>query len=574
MSEKLLPLETIRHSAAHVLAQAVLQLFPSAKLGFGPAIEEGFYYDFELEEPLTDTHLKELEKRMKKIIKQKQTFSQYDLKTEETLVALKKHNQNYKVELVNDLKLKEYSFYENGPFVDLCRGPHVDHTGQIGAVKLLSIAGAYWKGSEKNIMLQRIYGTAFHTKDELQQYLERIEEAKKRDHRAIGKSLDLFSINEDIGGGLILWHPKGSHIRHLIEEYWKKIHFDYGYELLYTPHTGRSTLWETSGHLEFYKEGMYSPMNIDEQDYYLKPMNCPFHSLIYNTKQRSYRDLPVRFAELGTVYRYERSGVLHGLMRVRGFTQDDAHIICTPDQVQDEILNVMKLAKQMLTKFGFEKIKIFLSTRPLEKYVGDLNLWAHAENALKDALTSLNIDYEIDEGGGAFYGPKIDIKIEDAIGREWQCSTVQFDFNLPERFDMTYIDNNGEKKRPYMIHRALLGSIERFFGILVEHFAGKFPLWLAPVQVKILSITSDVHNYSEDVMKKLQEAGFRVEHDHTSEKIGYKIRQATQQKIPYLIILGKKEEEEKSLAIRVLGEGDRGEPLKLEKFIEELKNNL
>jgi threonyl-tRNA synthetase len=552
------PLETIRHSASHVLAQAVLRLFPDAKLGIGPAIEDGFYYDFELPRTLTPIDLLKLEKYIKQIIQEKQPFKQYDL-TRAKSDAHFQDKQPYKSELIRDLNLPDYSFYENGPFIDLCRGPHVSHTGEIGVVKLLRVSGAYWRGSEKNPMLQRIYGTAFHTQEELDTYLKHIEEAQKRDHRVLGKALDLFSIQEEIGGGLILWHPKGARIRHLIETYWKEEHFKTGYELLYTPHVGKANLWETSGHLKFYQENMFSPMEIDEQSYFVRPMNCPFHVLVYQNAQRSYRDLPIRYAELGTVYRFERSGVLHGLMRVRGFTQDDAHIVCTPDQVQQEIFDVMNLALTILRKFGFEKFKVFLSTRPEEKYVGDLDRWAMAESALKDAIEHLGLPYEVDQGGGAFYGPKIDIKIQDAIGREWQCSTVQFDFNLPERFDMTYIDTDGQKKRPFMIHRALFGSLERFFGILIEHYEGKFPLWLAPVQIKLLTVTNQIQDYAKKVEQACKAKGFRVILDDSSEKIGYKIRQSTQEKVPFMCIIGQAEADSGSVSVRSLKDGDVGQ---------------
>ena len=550
MSEITYPLSTIRHSTAHVLAQAVLALYPNAKLGIGPAIDDGFYYDFDLETPLKDEDLPEIEKEMKRIVKEKQSFTNYSLDRKGAEKKLSEQNQDYKVELIEDLNLDEYSFYENGPFVDLCRGPHVNHTKNIKAFKLLKVSGAYWRGSEKNKMLQRIYGTAFHTKDELTAYLNQLEEAKKRDHRNIGRDLDLFSINDDIGGGLVLWHPKGAFIRHQIETLWKEEHFKEGYELLYTPHVGKSHLWKTSGHLENYQENMYSPMPIDELDYFIRPMNCPFHVLVYKSSQRSYRQLPIRYAELGTVYRYERSGVLHGLFRVRGFTQDDAHIICTRDQVHDEIEKVLKFCFNMLNQFGFTKIKTFISTRPEEKAVGEDAEWEIAQSALETAVKNSGLEYEIDEGGGAFYGPKIDIKIQDAIGREWQCSTIQFDFNLPERFDMSYINSQGEKERPLMIHRALLGSLERFFGILIEHYAGKFPTWLAPVQAKVLTIHESGEEYAESIVSQLKDANLRIETDYSTEKIGYKIRNGITQKVPYLIIIGKSEIENGTLSVR------------------------
>ncbi|NDC82125.1 threonine--tRNA ligase [bacterium] len=556
----------IRHSASHVLAQAVLAMFPDAKLGIGPAIDDGFYYDFDLPRTLTPDDLAELESKMASIIAEGQEFSTYTLDRSATETHLAHENQPYKLEIVNDLNLDTYSFYKNGPFVDLCRGPHVRTTADIGAIKLLRVSGAYWRGSEKNKMLQRIYGTAYHTQGELDAYLTRIEEAAKRDHRVLGKELDLFSIQDDIGPGLILWHPKGARVRSIIEDYWRNAHFRAGYDVLYTPHVGRSNLWETSGHLSFYSENMYAKMSVDDVDYYAKPMNCPFHVKIVQNRQYSYRDLPLRLAELGTVYRYERSGVLHGLMRVRGFTQDDAHIVCTPDQVESEIADVLTLCFSMLDRFGFNKVKVFLSTRPKEKYVGDLDRWATSETALKNAIESAGLPYEIDDGGGAFYGPKIDIKIEDAIGRQWQCSTVQFDFNLPERFDMTYVGPDGQRHRPYMIHRALLGSIERFFGILIEHYEGKFPTWLAPVQIKLLSVGQDVVPFSREIQRRLLEQDIRVVVDSSDEKIGYKIRQGLNERVPYLGVIGKREIEAGTISVRGR-DGDLG-PLNVEQVVD------
>jgi threonyl-tRNA synthetase len=554
----LISLSTLRHSTAHILAQAVLELYPDAKLGIGPSIEEGFYYDFDLKVPISDGDLPKIEKIMKKIIKEKQSFTHYELSRDDAEKKLKSAHQDYKLELIEDLNLPTYSFYENGPFVDLCKGPHITHTKQVKAFKLLKVSGAYWRGSEKNKMLQRIYGTVFHTKDELHHYITRVEEAKKRDHRILGKALDLFSINEDVGSGLILWHPKGARIRHLIEEIWRQKHFDAGYDLLYSPHIGKGKLWETSGHLENYKENMFSPMSIDDQDYFARPMNCPFHILVYQSTNRSYRQLPIRYAELGTVYRFERSGVLHGLMRVRGFTQDDAHIICTPDQVHDEITDVLTFCIELLKQFGFTTFKTFVSTKPTEKAVGDDKQWDLATEALTESVKSLGIDYEIDEGGGAFYGPKIDIKIQDSIGREWQCSTIQFDFNLPERFNMFYIDQTGNKVRPVMIHRALLGSLERFFGILIEHYAGKFPLFLAPIQVSILPIAASHFEYAKTVETLLKQRQYRVDIDHSNEKVGYKIRHAITQKVPYMVIIGDKEVESKTLSVRSRDDGEIG----------------
>lgn len=566
------PLSTIRHSASHVLAQAVQVLFPHVKLGIGPAIDDGFYYDFELPEPLSDNDLEKIEKEMNRIIQEKQTFKHFNLNQITTIEKLSQMSQPYKLEIVADLQLSDYSFYENGPFLDLCKGPHVSNTQEIGVVKLLKVSGAYWKGSEKNKMLQRIYGTAFHTQEDLDTYLHRLEEAKKRDHRLLGKELDLFSITDEIGGGLVLWHPKGAMVRHIIETYWKETHLKNGYQLLYSPHVGKSTLWEISGHLENYHENMYSPMQVEDQHYYVKPMNCPFHIMAYKTSQRSYRQLPIRYAELGTVYRFERSGVLHGLFRVRGFTQDDAHIICTKEQVSSEINTVLEFCLNVLNTFGFAQIKVFISTKPKEKAVGDNTQWDIAQKALEESVKKLGISYEIDEGGGAFYGPKIDIKIEDAIGRQWQCSTIQFDFNLPERFDMTYINNKGEKERPIMIHRALMGSLERFFGVLVEHFAGKFPFWLAPVQVKVLTIHSSGETYAKELETQLQKAMIRTELDTSNEKIGYKIRQAVSEKVPYFIVIGKQEIETQTIALRTR-DSQETRSLTVSQFLDEIKSH-
>ena len=567
-------LSTLRHSASHILAQAVLKLFPDAKLGIGPAIEEGFYYDFDLNKPLTESDLASLEAIMKMIINEKQSFKHYNLSREDSEKLLKEKHQPYKLEIIRDLNLQEYSFYENGPFVDLCKGPHVETTDAVPAIKLLRVSGAYWKGSEKNKMLQRIYGTAFPTQEALDQYLFQLEEAKKRDHRVLGKELGLFSIEDTLGGGLILWHPKGAMVRYQLEQLWREEHLKNGYQLVFSPHVGRSSLWETSGHLDFYQENMFASMSVEDQDYYLKPMNCPFHILIYQQGIHSYKELPIRYAELGTVYRYERSGVLHGLMRVRGFTQDDAHIICTKEQIQKEILNVLQFCQKILSLFGFSKITTYLSTRPKGKSVGQSKDWEMAESALQKAIDSLNIPYELDEGGGAFYGPKIDIKIQDAIGRQWQCSTIQFDFNLPERFNMTYVNSEGKKERPLMLHRALLGSIERFFGILLEHYAGKFPLWLAPIQVKLLTVTELQSDYAQVIQKQLEEHGIRVSLDSSSEKIGYKIRQGITEKIPYLIVLGKREVEQNNICVRSREEGDLGtQPLDtfLSRLLSEIK---
>ena len=540
-------LEIMRHSASHVMAEAILSLFPDAKFAIGPAIEDGFYYDFDLPRPLTPEDLPVIEKKMGEIVKADLPFKHREIPKKEAqkLFVL----QPYKLELIEEITDDKVGVYEQGNFIDLCRGPHVNSTGEIKAFKLMSIAGAYWRGDEHNAMLQRIYGVAFDSQPELDSYLARLEEAKKRDHRKLGKELDLFIIPEEIGGGLVIYTPKGGRIRTTIEDFWRQEHFANGYEILYTPHIGLSKLWETSGHLGFYKENMYSPMTIDEQEYYLKPMNCPFHILAYKSKVRSYRELPLRWAELGTVYRYERSGVLSGLMRVRGFTQDDAHIFCTPEQMNSEISEVLRFSLYMLNTFGFRKYKVYLSTRPADA-IGSEQMWKDAEDALRRVISENKLDYEVDEGGGAFYGPKIDIKIEDALGRLWQATTIQFDFNLPERFNMVYVGADGKEHRPYMIHRALLGSWERFFGLLIEHYAGAFPLWLSPVQVKIIPVSDRHLEHAHKVMAVLKSRGVRVEVDDRSERMNLKIRQAQLEKIPYMVIVGDKEAADNSVSVR------------------------
>jgi len=468
------------------------------------------------------------------------------------------------------------SLYHEGCFTDLCTGPHIPNTSLIKFVKLLNVSGSYWRGDEKNKQLQRIYGISYPKKKMLEDYLFFIEEAKKRDHRKLGKELDLYSIHEDAGAGLIYWHPKGSRIRHEIESFWKDAHFDNGYDLLYTPHIGKSSLWETSGHLGFYKDSMFASMKIDDQDYYAKPMNCPFHIKIFNSQLRSYRDLPLRWAELGTVYRFEKSGVLHGLLRVRGFTQDDAHIFCSYEQIEDEIVEVLRFSLYIWHSFGFENLKFYVSTKP-EKAVGEDHLWDKATDSLKKALDREGLKYEVDEGGGAFYGPKIDIKIKDALNREWQMSTIQFDFNLPERFELEYIGEDGKAHRPFMVHRALLGSLERFFGVLIEHFAGDFPLWLAPTQAVIIPVSKNFAEYAEKVYKQLKENGIRVEYDQRNEKIGYKIRDWETKKAPYMLIVGEKEIAAQSVAVRQHKKGDLGS-MTIDEFInkanEEVKNKI
>ena len=556
MSE--ISLETIRHSAAHVMAAAVQQLYPDAKFDIGPATENGFYYDFDMEHRLVAEDLKAIEKAMKKLIGRKLPFERFELSREEAEKMLGDAGQPYKLERLADIpEGAPISFYRTGDFVDLCRGPHVNNSGEIGAVKLLSIAGSYFRGDEKNKMLQRIYGTAFATEAELQSYLKMLEEAAKRDHRKLGQELDLFSFSENVGPGLVLWHPKGAMIRNIFETFWKEEHYRNGYQLLYTPHIGQSILWETSGHLSFYKDGMYAPMQIDEKDYFVKPMNCPFHIEVYQSRLRSYRELPLRWAELGTVYRYEKSGALHGLLRVRGFTQDDAHIICTPEQIEDEIAEVLRFSLYIWKSFGFTEIKPYLSTRP-EKAVGEPERWEKALVSLRKAVDKLGLTCEVDEGGGAFYGPKIDLKVRDAIGREWQTATIQFDFNLPERFDMTYVGEDGKRHRPYMVHRALMGSLERFFGILIEQYAGAFPMWLAPEQARILPVSDKQLDAARKLEKELRQQGFRVSVDPQAASLGAKIKDARKERIPYMLVIGEREAGDGTVTARNRREGELG----------------
>jgi threonyl-tRNA synthetase len=554
------------------MAHAVKRLFPEAKLAIGPAIEEGFYYDFDIDKPFTPEDLASIEKEMKAIIKKNYPFVKKTISREDALKMFKEKGEIYKVELLEEITDSEVSLYEDGDFVDLCRGPHIESTGQIKAFKLLSVAGAYWRGNEKNKMLQRIYGTSFTDPEELKKYLSFLEEVKKRDHRKLGKDLDLFSTTDEIGAGLIIWHPYGALIRRTIEDFWLNEHYKAGYNTLYSPHIAKLNLWKTSGHTEFYKDNMYSPMEIDGIEYEIKPMNCPFHLHVYKSSLRSYKDLPIRYAELGTVYRYERSGVLHGLLRVRGFTQDDAHIFCREDQIEDEILNVLDFTIFILKTFGFEKYDIYLSTRP-EKYVGTNENWERSTNALKRALEIKGLSFQEDPGEGVFYGPKIDIKVKDALNRPWQCSTIQVDFNNPERFDITYRGSDGKEHRPIMIHRALMGSLERFFGILIEHYAGAFPLWLSPVQVKVLTIAERHKDYADKVFNLLKGEGIRVEIDFENEKIGYKIRNATIMKVPYLIIIGDKEVSENKITVRKRS-GENEGPLSISEFTEKLKNKI
>lgn len=552
----------IRHSASHILAEAVLNLYPKTKLAIGPAIEDGFYYDLDFPTPPQEEELAKIETEALQIIKEGRTFKRSEMPIDEAIEQAKKEKQLYKTELLEDLKTrgeKVVSFYSSMlggkvSFVDLCAGPHLESTKKIGAFKITKLAGAYWRGDEKNKQLTRIYGAAFATQKELDEYLAMLEEAKRRDHRKLGQELDLFSLHEEAGSGLVYWHPKGGRVRKVIEDFWREEHIRNGYEILFTPHMGKAWLWETSGHLGYYNENMYSPMEVDKDDYYIRPMNCPFHILIYKTRIRSYRDLPLRWAELGTVYRYERSGVLYGLLRVRGFTQDDAHIICTPEQIEDEVLETLRFSLNMWKVFGFTDVKAYLATRP-EKSVGDPADWDIAIESLRKAIDKEGLDYEMDEGGGVFYGPKIDLKVKDALGREWQMTTIQFDFNLPERFDMTFVDSTGKERRPFMVHRALLGSIERFFGVLIEHYAGAFPVWLAPVQVKVLPISDKHLEYGRKVYQELREAGLRVELDESNESVGKKIREAEMQKIPYMLIVGDKEKDADTVAVRRRAKG-------------------
>jgi len=556
------------------MAHAVKDLFPETKFAIGPATEDGFYYDFDRPEPFSPEDLLKIEKRMKEIIKKNSSFVRKEIPKTEAIKIFKNKGEDYKVELLQEIIDDTVSIYEEDGFVDLCRGPHLHNTGKVKAFKLLSIAGAYWRGDEKNKMLQRIYGTAFDSKEELDAYLNFLEEVKKRDHRRLGKELDLFSISDEIGSGLILWHPNGAIIRKTIEDFWRNEHVKSDYKILYTPHIAKLNLWQKSGHWDFYRENMYHPMEIEGVEYELKPMNCPFHVSIYKSSLRSYRDLPIRYAELGTVYRYERSGVLHGLMRVRGFTQDDAHIFCREDQIEDEILNILDFTLFTLRTFGFDSYDVYLSTRP-EKFVGTLDKWDRATNALKQALESKGLAYEIDQGEGVFYGPKIDIKIRDSLNRAWQCSTIQVDFNNPERFDVIYRGSDGKEHRPIMIHRALMGSLERFFGILIEHYAGLFPLWLSPFQVSVMTIAERHNEYAKEICKELKNADIRAELRLENEKIGYKIREATVRKIPYLAIIGDKEVSEKKITVRKRS-GENIGPFTIDEFIniikEEIKN--
>jgi threonyl-tRNA synthetase len=560
------------HSTSHVMAQAVQNLFPQVKLAIGPSIEEGFYYDFDKKEPFTPDDLEKIEKGMQKIVKENHPFVRKEIPKSEAIKYFEKKGEKYKVEIISELEDEKVTLYQHDDFVDLCKGPHLPSTGMIKNFKLISIAGAYWKGSEKNPMLQRIYGISFPSQQELDEYLKKIEEIKRRDHRILGRELELFSILDEVGPGLVLWLPKGAQVRKVIEDFWVEEHQKNEYQLIYTPHIARLRLWEKSGHTGFYQENMFSPIMVEEEPYQLKPMNCPFHILIYKSKIRSYRDLPLKLAELGTCYRYERSGVLHGLMRVRGFTMDDAHIFCKVEQLEEEVIKLLDFSLSILQTLGFEKYDIYLSTRP-DKFIGDPQNWEKATQALRQALEKDKLQFQVDEGGGAFYGPKIDIKIIDAMGRPWQCTTIQFDFNIPERFDLTFVGPDGKLRRPIMIHRALLGSLERFLGVLIEHYAGAFPLWLSPVQIRVLPITDEQNLYCAEIKNRLQEEGFRTEVDDRNEKINYKIREAEKEKIPYMFIIGQKEVQSKLVSVRKHKQGDLGQ-FDLSEIITKLKEEV
>ncbi|MBI5124299.1 MAG: threonine--tRNA ligase [Candidatus Omnitrophica bacterium] len=564
-------LSTLRHSTAHVMAQAVKELWPQVKLGIGPSIEDGFYYDFDREEPFVPEDLEKIETRMRQIIKKNYPFEREAASKKEALKLFKKMGEKYKVELIEKIPTDEVTLYKDGDFVDLCRGPHINYTGEIKAFKLLSIAGAYWHGIETNPMLQRIYGTAFPTQKEVEVYLKTLEEAKKRDHRVLGKQLGYFTMSDEMGPGLVLYHPKGARLRILIEEYIRNEHLRRGYELVIGPHILRSDVWVRSGHYDYYKENMYI-FKIDKQEYAIKPMNCPNHIMVYKSKTRSYKDLPIRLFELGTVYRNEKSGVLHGLLRVRGFTQDDAHIFCLKEQAEDEIVKVIDFVIDSLNAFGFEDFSIEVSTRPA-KSIGSDSDWDAAQNALISSLNRKQLNYEINEGEGAFYGPKIDIKLKDALKREWQCATIQCDFALPERFDLKYIGQDGKEYRPVMLHRVILGSLERFMGALIEHFAGAMPLWLAPVQCVIIPVSDKTIGYADNVGRALFAAEIRTEIDPRNERLEKKIRDAEVEKTPYMVIIGEKEESVGMISVRSKAQGDLGR-MKLAEFIEKIKKEI
>jgi len=572
-------LSMLRHSTAHLMAAAVQKLLPGSKFAIGPAIQDGFYYDIEPPRPLIQDDLPAIEAAMRELSEQRLPFVRFEVPLDEAIAKATALNQPYKIELLETIRdrskvpvgaveqdelehevdptAQRVSFYTTGDFIDLCRGPHVLDTSVIRFFRLTHLAGAYWRGNERRPMLTRIYGIAFPTQEALEAHLFLLEEAKRRDHRRLGRDLELFSVHDEIGGGLVLWHPKGALVRKLIEDLWREQHLENGYDLVYTPHVGRATLWETSGHLDFYQEFMYPRMEMEGNDYYVKPMNCPFHITLFQSKVHSYRELPVRFAELGTVYRFERAGVLHGLLRVRGFTQDDAHIFCTPQQMVGEVARAVSFSLSFLSRFGFDRFDAYIATRP-EKAIGEHGLWNDATEALRLAADEAGLAYQIDEGGGAFYGPKIDLKVRDALGRAWQCTTIQFDFNLPERFDITYVGEDNRPHRPFMVHRAILGSLERFFGVLVEHHAGAFPTWLAPVQVRLVPVADRFQPYARQVSEQLRAVGVRTEVDVRNEKVGYKIRDAEVQKIPYILVVGEKEAASSAVAVRKRGGRDLG----------------
>ena len=563
-------LDILRHSTAHLMAKAVIELYgPDLKVAIGPSIEDGFYYDFDRKAPFTPEDFDSIEAKMQETVDSRIPFERKVVSRVEAIELFEKKGEPYKVELLHEIEGDTVSLYQLGDFVDLCRGPHVPDSSWLQAFKLIKVAGAYWRGDEHNQMLQRLYGTAFEDRKRLKKYLNDLEEAKKRDHRKLGKELGLFTISDQVGPGLILWQPRGALLRRLIEDYWKDQHYKHNYELLYTPHIARLDLWKTSGHLDFYSENMYSSMAIDEVQYQLKPMNCPFHISIYKSQMRSYRDFPLRWCELGTVYRYERTGVLHGLLRVRGFTQDDAHIFCRPDQLEEEISNILDLNLHILKTFGFDQYDIYLSTRP-EKYVGSDDHWLKATDALKQSLEKRGLAYQIDPGEGVFYGPKIDIKIKDVLGRSWQCSTIQVDFNLPERFEVSYIGEDGKEHQSIMIHRALMGSLERFIGVLIEHYAGAFPIWLAPEQARIMNITDAQADYCEKVYQELRQSGIRIDKDLRNEKLNYKIREAQLAKIPYMLVIGDREAESGTVTVRERS-GRNLPPMSVQDFAAKIK---
>jgi len=561
-------LETLRHSTGHLMAHAVLELFPETQTGIGPAVEDGFFYDFLRDKPFTLEDLSTIEKKMQELAQEDIPIQKLELPKEEALRLFQDMGQELKVELIQEKGDKKVTCYKQGSFVDFCLGPHLPSTGAIKHFNLLSVSGAYWKGDEKGKQLQRIYGTSFFKKKDLEDYLDLLEEAKKRDHRKLGTELDLFSFNEDLGAGLVLWHPKGATVRRIIEGYWHEEHLKDDYDFIYAPHVAKLDVWRKSGHTEYY-DAMYPPILSEGMEYELKPMNCPFHTMVYNSRQRSYRDLPFRWAELGTVYRHERSGVLHGLLRVRGFTVDDAHIFCRVDQLEEEIKRVIFLAIRFFNTFGFKEYDVFLATRP-EKYVGKVEDWDKATQALEKALKSAELDFQVDEGEGVFYGPKIDIKVKDVLRRSWQCTTIQLDFNLAERFDLHYTGEDGKLHRPFLIHRAILGSLERFFGILIEHYNGNFPVWLAPVQVILIPVADRHNDYATSLTKTFKENGLRSQVDIRREKVGYKIRDAETHKIPFILVVGDKEVDKGTASLRIHMEGDKGEVV-VNEFLEKVK---